>query len=97
MFEIHVCNRNGRLLKAYAVGEADEVIIGREAHCDVRIDARSVSREHCVLEREDDRLFLRDLGSTSGTFHQGRRIERIPLSDGLEVTIGPVSLRFVDA
>ncbi len=96
MMELHVCNRQGTLLRAYALGDSEEVIIGRDDTCDVQIRAKSVSREHCAIERDGDHLILRDLDSTGGTFIDGDRIDEVRLQDGLEVTIGPVLLKFVD-
>ena len=96
MMELHVCTRRGALLKSFALGDSEEVIIGRDSSCDVRIDAQSISREHCAIERDDAGLFLRDLDSTSGTMLDGKTIERVQIASGLEVSIGPALLRFVE-
>lgn len=96
MMEVHVCNRRGALLRAFALGDSDEVIIGREASCDIRIKSPAVSREHCAIEREGDGLILRDLGSTAGVIVGGQKQDRVPLSDGVEITIGPVILKFYE-
>jgi adenylate cyclase len=97
MMELHVCNRSGSLLKAYALGDSPEVIVGRDETCDVRILARSVSREHCAIEQQGEALVLRDLGSTGGTFVQGDRIDAVPLADGMEVAVGPAVLKFFES
>ena len=54
MLEVHVCNGQGTMLKAFALGDSSELLVGRDDSCDIRIVASSVSREHCSIEREDD-------------------------------------------
>jgi pSer/pThr/pTyr-binding forkhead associated (FHA) protein len=97
MMELHVCNRRGSLLRAFALGDNAEIIIGRDKDCDVTIESRQVSREHCAIEREGEEMVLRDLGSTSGTLVEGKPVERIRLQDGLEAFVGPAVLKFYDA
>jgi pSer/pThr/pTyr-binding forkhead associated (FHA) protein len=97
MMEVHVCNGSGSLLRAFAIGDNAEVIVGRDDACDIRILARSVSREHCAIEREGEELVLRDLGSRVGTFVDGRRIDHVRLEDGMQVKVGPALLKFFEA
>jgi adenylate cyclase len=97
MMELHVCSKKtGSLLRAFALGDADEILIGRDDSCDIKIRARSVSREHCAIERDGENLVLRDLGSTAGTYINGERVERVPLQDGMEIVVGPAVLRFYE-
>jgi len=65
--------------------------IGRAAHCRVRINASSISREHARIIAEEDRICIQDLGSTNGTYVNGKRIG----SDPVELLIGD-GLRFGD-
>jgi pSer/pThr/pTyr-binding forkhead associated (FHA) protein len=95
--ELHVCSRTGTVLRAFALGDEAEVIIGRDDSCDIQIRARSVSREHCSIEREGDTLVLRDLGSSAGTILDGNRVERVRLQDGMEVEVGPAVLKFYES
>lgn len=97
MFEIQVCSKHGKLLKSFAVGDKEEVIVGRDDSCDIRIDARSVSREHCAIEAENGEMYLRDLGSSGGTYANGQRVERVRIEDGIEICVGPAVLRFIDS
>lgn len=97
MLELHVCDKkDGSLLKAFALGDSDEVLVGRDDSCDVKIHAKSVSREHCVIERENDQFILRDLGSTGGTYANGEKVDRVTIQDGLEITVGPAVLKFFE-
>lgn len=97
MMELHVCNRAGMLLRAFALGDNKEVIVGRDETCDIRILARSVSREHCAIEQDGDELVLRDLGSTGGTFMAGNKVEKVRLQDGMEINVGPAVLKFYES
>jgi len=96
MMELHVCNKTGAVLRAFMLGDVPEVIIGRDETCDVRILSRSVSREHCAIEQDGDGLILRDMASTAGTLLEGQRIDKVRVTDGMEVNVGPAVLKFYD-
>lgn len=67
--------------------------IGRRAG-EVPLGDGEVSRRHSVIEvfgRE--MIFLRDLGSTNGTYHNGRRIKVARLKHGDTIGIGKSVLR----
>lgn len=66
-------------------------VIGRRQDCDLMIPLGEISRKHCRIIREGDTLRLEDLGSSNGTFHNGRRIQEIILSPGDTVQVGPVT------
>ncbi len=97
MMELHVCNREGSVLKAFALGDTAEVIVGRDSSCDIQIKAKSVSREHCSIESEGEELVLRDMGSSCGTFLDGQRIDSVRIEDGMEIAVGPAVLKFYDS
>jgi hypothetical protein len=52
----------------------DEISIGSAAENDLVIDEETVSRRHASLLRQGGELRLSDLGSTNGTYVNGRRI-----------------------
>lgn len=97
MMEVHVCDMKGTLLRAFALGDSTEVIVGRDDSCDIRIQSRIVSREHAAIEADGDGLVLRDLDSTGGTFLGEERIDTVKVQDGMEVKIGPAVLKFIDS
>ena len=98
MLELQVLNpKTGDMLKAFALGDTDELIIGRDEGCDIRINSKSVSREHCSIEQNGQETWLRDLGSTGGTYMDGERVDEILISDGMEFSIGPAILKFIDS
>ena len=43
-------------------------LIGRDRGCQLRLGSAQVSKQHAALEQRDGRVYLRDLGSTNGTF-----------------------------
>lgn len=53
-----------------------EIIIGRRASCDVRLDFENVSGRHCILTFTGGTWHIRDLGSTNGTRVNGAKVER---------------------
>ena len=66
--------------------------VGRTARADFIIDAALVSRLHCRLEADDERLNVVDLDSTNGTWVNGRRVERARLADGDRLRVGRIEL-----
>ena len=68
-----------------------KLVMGRHSRCDVRVAVPSVSERHCEIMVDGEVLKLRDLGSGTGTFHNGARVEQAVLADDDRVTIGPVT------
>ncbi len=67
------------------------MVIGRDTRSDLRISVPSVANEHCELIFREDTLRFRDLGSETGTLHNGRPAESATLNDSDTITIGPVT------
>jgi pSer/pThr/pTyr-binding forkhead associated (FHA) protein len=70
----------------------DLSIVGRKEGTDVRVDHKSVSKQHCVLVKADGLLLVRDLGSTNGTRVNGQRVRRAALLPNDQVAFA--SIRF---
>ena len=68
-------------------------IVGRHRTCDVWISSERVSRRHCCLAIDHDRLIVRDLGSSNGTFINDIRVEAGILRQGEILTISSFRYR----
>jgi eukaryotic-like serine/threonine-protein kinase len=69
--------------RIFSFTQHDSFLIGRspEAHLCLP-DDRFFSRNHCLLEINPPHSFLRDLGSTNGTFVNGQRVRDAFLKNG---------------
>ncbi len=65
-----------------------EYIIGRAPECDRVIDNFKVSRKHCKLFREGSTWYVQDLGSSNGTFVNGKRVTKAAVSPQDIITVG---------
>ena len=71
-----------------------DTVVGRGKDCQLRIPVADVSRQHCRFTLKEQRLLVRDLGSSNGTQLGDKTIPSgtdILLADGDTVTVGPVS------
>jgi predicted component of type VI protein secretion system len=68
--------------------------IGRSALADLQLDFGFVSQFHALIEKKEERFFLRDLGSTNGTLFSGEKLKPHQPVDltagGLAFQIGPL-------
>ena len=62
--------------------------IGRGQENPIRIEDPSVSSRHAMLQFRDGRHWIVDLGSTNGTFINGRRVTEAIVAEGDLVTFG---------
>ncbi len=76
--------------------EEGRFTIGRKEKNDLVLHDPRVSGFHAEVVREGEKWILRDLGSTNGTFLDGRRVEEVPLEHGDTFSVGVLRLRFVD-
>ncbi len=68
--------------------------IGRSEESEIVLLDPSVSRAHALVEVLAGEPIVRDLGSTNGTFLNGRRVEAERLRDGDELRFGNTRMRF---
>jgi DNA-binding winged helix-turn-helix (wHTH) protein len=75
-----------------------ENIVGRSVDCAVRLDSTDVSRRHARITVHDETATVEDLGSTNGTFVNGKRLTAsVKLSAGMTVTFGSTEAIFDDS
>jgi EAL domain-containing protein (putative c-di-GMP-specific phosphodiesterase class I) len=71
--------------------------LGRDATADLVIYHRRVSKIHAEIVWEEDELWIKDLGSTNGTFVNGRRVhDRVALVNGDSIHLAEKEFRFVN-
>ena len=85
------------MLKDEVELQPDVTTIGRSFDSDVKIDNAGVSSNHAKIVMSGDDIFIEDFGSRNGTFVNGQRVSRYPLSIGDEVVISKHILKLVDS
>jgi len=73
--------------------EHARVLIGRSSACQLVLADDTVSRRHAELRIEDGRWHLRDLGSSNGTWVNGRRVVDAEVRPGDTLHLGGCQLR----
>ena len=69
--------------------DRSEMVIGRDAGCDIVLSERSASARHARVVRGDGGYFeVQDLGSTNGVLVDGERVARMTLQDGDSFIVG---------
>jgi len=72
-----------------------EHLIGRAGDVTVWLESPSVSRHHARIRISGTAVTIEDLGSKNGTYMRGDRLAtRSPLSDGDEIRLGSVVVKF---
>ena len=69
-------------------------VLGRAPTTSVRLEDESVSKEHARLTYAEGRFLIEDLGSSNGTFVNGRRVlGRAEIRPGDLIRLGAVILK----
>ena len=69
------------------------VLIGRGFDAEIQVLDRFASRRHCEIREKGGTLFVRDLGSTNGSFVNGHHEDECWLRPGDTLSVG--ATRFV--
>ena len=80
--KIQILDRQAHSIQERQFDKA-EVSIGKMEGNDITLNMPKVSRQHSKIERRNGDFVLVDLGSTNGTFHNGRKVaDPVRLSAG---------------
>ena len=74
---------------------AGEVSIGRGTSNEICVNDHSISRQHCLVKKEDDSFKVVDLESYNGTFVNGLPVLEQYLAHGDQVAVGSVLFLFL--
>lgn len=66
----------------------EEAVFGRDDDCQVILDEEPASRRHAQILFADLKPQVLDLGSTNGTYLNGKQVHRALLKDGDQIQIG---------
>jgi pSer/pThr/pTyr-binding forkhead associated (FHA) protein len=85
----------GRSGESFPVDQ-DRMSIGRTPDAPIFLDDVTVSRNHALLVRRRDGVYIDDLGSLNGSYVNRKRIESHLLADGDEIQIGKFKLGYLE-
>ena len=84
-------------LNQYLINK-EEITVGRAPECDVVLSHHSISRVHASIRKVGNGRFkVTDLGSTNGTFVNGRKITSIEVGSNDRLFVGRFQLSFDSA
>ena len=90
-----VLSLNGSVLREYPLTK-ERMTIGRKAGNDIQVDNLAVSGQHALIITILNDSFLEDLGSTNGTYVNGKLIKKHALQNGDIVGIGKHELKYIN-
>jgi len=68
-----------------------QFLIGRDEQCHLRPASPLISKRHCALIQKDGKAYIRDFGSTNGTFVNNEPVKgERELQAGDELKVGPI-------
>lgn len=84
-------------VKSYQCGMADKIVIGRDpAGCSLVLEDSAVSGRHCEIGLSGTTFYVKDLGSSNGTFINGCRINPNVMTEirtGCTMKLGRIDYR----
>lgn len=69
--------------------------LGRDSSCDIHFPIEGVSKRHLTLTVTDDVVYIQDMGSSNGTFLNGKIIKRATINGGDKIGLPNAVLQLV--
>lgn len=69
-----------------------KIRLGRTSQNDLQIDELAISAQHCEFDVQKEKIIVRDIGSSSGTFLDGKLIEEAEVHSGQMLNLGSFSI-----
>jgi len=76
--------------------DKEEIVIGREAKCEVSLVDEAVSRKQCAVKADNGSFLITDFSSRNGSFVNGVPIREKVLQHGDKIRIGASELVFLE-
>ena len=89
-----VARREGLVVQDQPINR-QRILIGRDEVADIRIPSHLVSRQHALIISSPDGAMLVDLGSTNGTYVDGREVKQCELKDRQVIGIGDCQVEYI--
>lgn len=71
------------------------IILGRSPKCDIPLPQYDfLSRQHCSVTMEGQKIIVCDLESSNGIFFKGKRVQKAEIDRSVEIEIGELHLKF---
>jgi pSer/pThr/pTyr-binding forkhead associated (FHA) protein len=73
-----------------------QFVIGRDEGCQLRPSSPAISKRHCAIVIRSGKIFVRDFGSTNGTFVNDQQVSgEIECNGDEKIRIGPLEFTLV--
>src|SRR5262249_9195989 len=81
--------------RRFSLNEGQTLQIGRGQNTETKLKDPRVSRVHCQVTVEDDKVILADAGGAGGTLLNGKPVTKQELRPGDVIRIGDTQMRFL--